>query len=538
MNKIVSSVLPALTLLLIASCGSVLSDQSDAGKESIVVHPVTEVDAALKAASGTTTSGPVVGFEEAGIQIFKGIPYAAPPVGALRWKPPEQVAAWTEPRAAQTFGFDCLQNRPGWDKSQSNMAMSEDCLFLNVWTPVSEGEPKALPVMVFVHGGGFVIGSGSQSVFDGGALAKRGVVVVTFNYRVGRFGFFAHPELTAEAAGKATGNFALMDQLAALKWVQENIGSFGGDSTNVTVFGESAGGGSIASLMIAEESEGLFHKAIIQSGSGRIKWAPMKSLGKDSGAESAGVAFAAKQKINPPALETLRKLSADEILGEVSFSKLKSKIYSGPMIDGVLVDQNFVDAFVEGRQHKIPLLIGFNSGELSHLGAVPKFVIGRSIKKGLKPHIPEIRAAYGSGKEMSRNLINDWGFSEPAWTMAKAHTEAGATAFLYEFDYVPTSLKNKYAAAPHASELPFVFDTLDKYLDDLSAQDREVARRMADAWVQFARTGSPVTADLPEWQPQDSASSSLMRITQWGGELASVRNLEAIKALSQAADAK
>lgn len=536
--KIVFGMLPSLMLFVIASCGSGLSGNSDAGKDPVVVYPATEIDAALDPVAGTTKSGPVIGYEEDGIQIFKGIPFAAAPVGALRWKAPEPVAAWTEPRAAQTFGFDCLQNRPGWDKSQSSMAMNEDCLFLNVWTPQNEASQQSLPVMVFIHGGGFVIGSGSQSVFDGSALAKRGVVVVTFNYRVGRFGFFAHPELTEEAAGKATGNFALMDQLAALSWVQDNIALFGGDSNNVTVFGESAGGGSIASLMIAEEAEGLFHKAIIQSGSGRIRWAPLKADGEDKGAEAAGVAFAQKHKLNPPTLSNLRQLSAEAILGEVSFSKLRSKIYAGPMIDGVLVDQNFVEGFSDGRQRQIPMMIGFNSGELSHLGSLPKFLIGRSIKKGLKPHIKEVRAAYGSGKEMNLNLINDWGFLEPAWTMAKAHADAGATAYLYEFDYVPTTLQTKYAAAPHASELPFVFDTLDKYLDDPSAQDREVARRMADAWVQFAKTGSPVTAHLPEWQPQDSASSSLMRITQWGGELASVRNPDAIKALSRAADAK
>ncbi len=201
--------------------------------------------------------------------ILQGLPYAAPPVGPLRWRPPQAPAGWSGVRDASAYGDDCVQKRAGWDSTQSKLPVSEDCLTLNVWAPA---DAKGLPVMVWIHGGGFTMGSGSQPLFDGAKLARRGVVIVTLNYRLGRFGFFAHPALTAEGAGAPLGNYGLMDQVAALQWVKANIATFGGDPAKVTIFGESAGGGSVIQLMLMPSAQGLFRAAAVESGGGRDDW--------------------------------------------------------------------------------------------------------------------------------------------------------------------------------------------------------------------------------------------------------------------------
>lgn len=264
--------------LLVGACAQPAMSQSP---PSAGVPVETQID-----------SGTLRGREADGIKSFKGIPYAAPPVGELRWRAPAAPTAWSGVREADQYGSDCVQNRVSWDKTQSAQPTSEDCLTLNVWAPAAA---KKAPVMVWIHGGGFVMGSGSQPIFDGAKLAGRDVVVVTFNYRLGRFGFFAHPALTREAAGAATGNFAFMDQVAALEWVKRNIAAFGGDPGNVTIFGESAGGGSVNQLMLAQPARGLFHKAIAQSGGGRdvLPLLSAERAGKPS-AEAVGTAFAAK----------------------------------------------------------------------------------------------------------------------------------------------------------------------------------------------------------------------------------------------------
>ncbi|HEX4181973.1 MAG TPA: carboxylesterase family protein, partial [Caulobacteraceae bacterium] len=240
-----------------------------------------------------TTSGLVVGGAADDVVAFKGIPYAAPPIGALRWRPPQPAAAWSGVRTADTYGPICMQKYDPKDNGVGGPAMSEDCLTLNVWRPFGEAG-RLLPVMVWIHGGGFVNGSGTAALYDGSALARQGVVVVTLNYRLGRFGFFATPSLTREAGGEPVGNYGLLDQIAALRWVRNNIKGFGGDPDQVTIFGESAGGMSVNQLMVSPAARGLFKQAITESGVGRefsVRLHEGNPMGVLS-AEAAGAAFA------------------------------------------------------------------------------------------------------------------------------------------------------------------------------------------------------------------------------------------------------
>jgi para-nitrobenzyl esterase len=428
-----------------------------------------------------------------------------------------------------------MQNRAEWDPSLSHMEMSEDCLTLNIWSPEKVDAPA--PVMVWIHGGGFVMGSASQDGFDGASLAKRGVVLVSFNFRLGRFGFFAHPELTAEAAGGPTGNFALMDQIAALRWIHENISSFGGDPQNVTIFGESGGGASVAHLMAIEDAAGLFHKAIIQSGGGRLRWAPMVQTGKDKGAEAAGLAFSKSLKGSGDTIAQLRALPSETILGEVSFSKLRSKIYSGPMIDGALVKREFLASFAEGREARIPVIVGANSAELNHMPWIAKFLIRRGVKKALKTRLDEIESAYGGKRALDHNLINDWGFVEPARSLARRHGANGAPAYLYEFDYVHTALRTEFEGARHASEVAFVFDTVGKG-DGVtpSDEDRRVSAEVGAYWTSFAKTGAPAPEGLPQWPTYDPAVDERMTFRLAGPQMRKVRNAAALDAITMASD--
>ncbi len=515
-----------------AACSGALPWSNDRSVNKELTMPSVDADASLAATTVHVTEGWLVGYQNDKVRIFKGIPYAAPPVGSLRWKPPQPVEPWVTPRNAQSFGFDCLQNRPKWDKTLSAMAMNEDCLTLNIWTPVPDSSEERFPVMVFIHGGGFVIGSASQPMFDGYALSARGAVIVSFNYRIGRFGFFSHPQLTEESGGEAVANFGIMDQIAALRWVRDNIAKFGGDPENVTIFGESAGGASVAHLMIIESAQGLFHKAVIQSGGGRLKWGSFDPKGEDPGAEAAGLAFVKTLRRGNIGLDELRALSADEILGDVSFSKLRSKTYSGPVIDGRLIKAEFIEQFEAGAEAKMPLLIGANSAELSHMGFLPQFFIRRAIKKGLKAQLSDLKDAYGSAKRFDENIINHWGFVEPARTMAIAHTEHGGKAYLYEFDYVLASQAKKLKGAPHASELPFVFDTLASVDASPSPEDEAIADLMADAWVSFARTGVPQLPEQGVWDAYDPEQDQRVTITANGAAPKTVSDAPALDVLA------
>ena len=319
-----------------------------------------------------TTSGPVVGESAHGVAAFKGVPFAAAPVGPLRWRAPQPPKAWTVPRDAKAYGPDCMQNPFPGDAAPLGVTPAEDCLYANVWTPEAALKGKAkLPVMVWIYGGGFVNGGSSPAVYSGDRFARDGVVLVSFNYRVGRFGFFAHPALTAaNADGGMLGNYGLMDQIAALKWVRDNIAAFGGDPGNVTVFGESAGGVSVHALLTAPQAKGLFHKAIIQSGGGRPRLLPTLPMTAPEGqrsAEASGVAFAAKAGVSgtdAAALEALRALPAETVVDGLNMATSNTPTWAGgPMLDGKIMTREPLQAYKAGAWTKMPVMVGATSAD-------------------------------------------------------------------------------------------------------------------------------------------------------------------------------
>jgi len=494
--------------------------------------PLTPVETRVAA-------GALRGSTAAGINSFKGVPYAQPPVGALRWRPPQPVQPWTGTRDAQAFGADCMQNRAGWDQSQSTLPVSEDCLTLNVWSPekAGPGGSGGAPVMVWIHGGGYVMGSGSQPVFDGAALARRGVVVVTFNHRLGRFGFFAHPALTAEHPGEPKANYGFMDQVAALAWVKANIAAFGGDPARVTLFGQSAGGGSVNQLMLIPAARGLFRQAISQSGGGRDVWPLLSAdrLGKVS-AESTGTAFAAKAGVKTPDADALRALPAAKVLGRLDLLNQEEATYSGPVIDGGLVTGSAAEGFAAGRQAKIPLLIGAASDEM---GIIPGFLKGMFAGKIVAQlGIPEDRllGVYGAKAALNADLPSDAAFVEPARALAGLAARSGQPVWLYSFGYVAEAKRKDWKGAPHSSDLAYVFDTLATLKDKTAPADQAMATRWADTWVAFAKADAPDTPALPGWPRYDAAADLRMAVTNDGAGPG--RSPDRIRALATLRDAQ
>ena len=454
-------------------------------------------------------SGRIQGRTNAGVTSFKGIPYAAPPVDDLRWRAPQPVAPWTDVRLAEGYGNDCMQNRFAFDSAPSEQAMSEDCLYLNVWTPAAH---KAhLPVMVWIHGGGFAIGSSSSVMFDGANLARQGVVLVSFNYRLGRFGFFAHPSLTQETSGPV-GNYGLMDHLAALQWVKANIAAFGGDPNNVTVFGESSGGAAVRALMVEQPARGLFQRAVIESGGGRDHWTRLdKPTGDRPSAEESGRIFAREAGIGPDAdAAALRALPTRIVLGTVSLLNNTQPNYSGSTIDGRLITADTDALFRRGQEAPVPLIVGSNNLEL---GMIPGIgLVTAPTLKTFGDSQAQLRRLYdpdGGTKQLTLHLLSDVNFSEPARFFARTHFRAGQRAFLYRFSYVPTAKRPDQPGAAHTDEIPYVFDTIAAVKKDASEEDKAAARQISAYWVAFARTGDPNGAGRPAWPlytlPDDSA---------------------------------
>ena len=450
------------------------------------------------------------------VKAFRGVPYAAAPVGPLRWRPPQPAPAWTATREAIQFGSDCLQHPlPRFIDPGSGQPQSEDCLYLNVWTPAGGG---AHPVMVWIHGGGFTIGSGAMANSDGAALARKGVTVVTLNYRLGRFGFFAHPALTADHPDEPTGNYALMDQIAALTWVKRNIAAFGGDPSNVTLFGESAGGGSVLALMSSPAARGLFHKAIVESGGGRDALPTLDRASADAPAGyAAGQGFAAKAGLKAPDAAVLRALSADKVLGDLGFmNNRKRDDYAGEMIDGNILTGNPAVIFARGEEAPVPLIIGFNSSELG--GA--KAFMGGAVKEAAarfgdkEPALRKLYDPEGGGDGLATNLLSDLIFVEPARLLARAHAKAGHRTWLYQFSYVAEAKRAKEPGAGHATEIAYVFDTIAATNPKATAADRAAAGLTSGYWTSFAARGAP--SGTTTWPRYDIASDTLLDISPAG----------------------
>jgi para-nitrobenzyl esterase len=482
----------------------------------------------------TIDSGILKGDAADGIAVFKGIPYAAVPVGALRWRPPQPVPPWVGERLATEYGNDCLQNRFFADSAPSSEPMSEDCLYLNLWTPTPQAGAR-LPVMVWIHGGGSTTGSGAPSAYAGAQLARKGVVVATFNYRLGRFGFFAHPALAQEHPDEPLGNYGLMDQIAALDWVHRNIAQFGGDPGNVTVFGESAGGAAILRLMISPPAKTLFHRAIVQSGGGRDHWVRLdEAIADRPSAFSIGEAFARHAGLATADAAALRAIPAKTVLGNLGLMNGEAEIYSGPMVDGRIVPGDIDTLFAARSQALVPLMIGANSDEL---GALPGFILDIMTKRvmaKLGDRGAALDAQYSEGRTRRADLFDDLAFVEPSRYFAGCQIAAGAPAWLYRFSYVAEAKRSAAAGAFHASEIPYVFNTLGTVAADATEADRAMADTISDYWVAFARSGDPNGAGRPDWPRFAPDTGALMNFTADGsrpGPDPAKARLDAIAAL-------
>ena len=447
-----------------------------------------------------TSLGALSGSAADGVRAFKGVPYALPPVGALRWQPPQPASAWSGIRDATKFGADCMQ-KPAVDSRAPGF--SEDCLTLNVWTPPAA---RRLPVMVWVYGGGFVEGSASLPLYDGAALARRGVVVVSLNYRTGVFGFLAHRALAAESPERSAGNYGILDVIEALRWVQRNAAAFGGDPGRVTVFGQSAGASMIDLVLVSPLSEGLLQQAILESPGA------MRPLGTLAEAEAVA-------DVAGPDIAALRAMPAAQVLalnGKIvpPVRRLTAPRALGPILDGWVVPRTDTEAFASGRMRRVPLIVGGNSDE------------GRAFVRAWPIHTPAQARAYaeqnfGATADTMRSLygldsdaaigpglayaFGDTQFNYGVRGLARGMAAVQPKVWRYLFTHAPAG---EAAAPTHSEEIDYVFGNLGAARwvprGPMNAADRQLSDAMMDAWTRFARAGDPNGGPLPAWPAYDA----------------------------------
>jgi para-nitrobenzyl esterase len=456
-------------------------------------------------------TGKLQGRSDGTVNAFLGIPYATPPVGNLRWKPPARAAKWKGARKATEFGSRCMQAPVFSDMIFRDPGINEDCLYLNVWVPADRMAAKSkLPVMVWIYGGGFVAGATSEPRQEGTNLAKQGVVVVSMNYRLGIFGFFAHPELAKESGRNSAGNYGLLDQVAALEWVKRNIAAFGGDPGNVTIFGESAGSFSVSDQMASPVAKGLFHKAIGESGGAfSSQGLPLHNLAESS---EMGAKFAT-ETLSAHTLADLRAVPAQKLLDAATNDKA---VRFAPNIDGYFLPESVEAIFAAGKQSDVPLLAGWNKDEGS-FGA-PKenatAALKETAQKEFSDKADDFLRLYPPGTdEQSVRAMTDFAgdrfIAFSTWKWLEAQKKTGKSpVYRYRFDILhPEDPKRPpNAGAYHSAEIEYVFGQLDPE-DWISwrPEDRTLSQQMRKYWSNFARTGDPNGPGLPKWPVYDSA---------------------------------
>ncbi len=505
MTKFTCFLLTALVLLatIAVSCAPPASD--------IIADPI-KINTGL-------VSGITVG-EKQDVRVYKGIPFAAPPVGNLRWKPPQPAAPWQGVKQCTEFGPDPYGYVTPIFRSYARET-SEDCLYLNVWTPAKKRSDR-LPVMVWIYGGGFRFGSGATPLYDGENLARRGVVVVTFNYRVGPFGFLAHPLLSKESEHNSSGNYGLLDQIVALQWVQKNIAAFGGDPTRVTIFGESAGAISVICLMVSPLSKGLFQRAISQSFAdlgffthireGRYGNEPKEKMGERL-AEALGCNDA------PDPIAAMRAKSADEIMakGKPPADYISPGYRYGPVVDGWVLVDHPLNLFEAGKQHQVPVMLGSNADEWALFQLVMPSTTADSYKeyvnKAFGDQAQPVLAMYPAAnndeaKASGEQVLTLYAFTCPAKAYASAMKNVKSKVYFYQFSRVPPGSR---IGAFHALEIGYAFGNLipilptpdpEAYFDDT---DKALSEAMMGYWTSFAATGNPNQEGLPKWPAYDAS---------------------------------
>lgn len=443
-------------------------------------------------------SGAIEGVAQDPLTIYMGVPFAAPPVGELRWREPQPVAPWKGTRQTTSFAPACMQkgvSMPG----EKPPATNEDCLYLNVWTPAKTADER-LPVMVWIYGGGYRNGSASMPLYWGDKLAQRGVVVVTVAYRLGPLGFLAHPELTAESTKKSSGNYGLLDQISALEWIQRNIAAFGGDRERVTIAGQSAGAMAVSILMASPRAKGLFHRAIGQSGGvfEPLQIAPQYLL---ANAERDGKEYVSSLRAD--SIAALRKRPAADLLEGAAGN------VSHPVIEPYVLPTAPYDAFVSGSYNKVPILVGFNAEEaraLVDVGPVKAATFEADIERSFGALPPPLMAAYphatdAQAQQARLDLERDLRFGWDMWTWARLQSLQGR-AYFYHFmrrPPFPEGSVNFSWGASHFAELWYMFDHLDQESWAWSATDRQLAQSMARYWTNFIKSGDPNGEGLPRW---------------------------------------
>jgi len=480
------------------------------------------------------TGGDVQGVDTDGISVFKGIPFAAPPVGDLRWKAPAPVQAWTGIKKADSFGQACMQAAGAMGNTAP---VSEDCLYLNVWTPAKTPGEK-IPVIVWIYGGGFSGGSTSTPMYDGMGFAKKGVVLVSVAYRVGPFGFLAHHELSSES-GKGSGNYGLEDMISGLQWVKNNIAQFGGDPSKVTIFGHSAGGMAVNMLAASPVTRGLFHRAICMSGG---SFAPLQT--SDQGgigmgipalklAESTGEAFL--KKLGAADIKAARALSAEEIQKSVG-GGMGGGLRFRPVADGFIIPSDLYSIYQAHRFNDTPILVGHTSDELGSFGGRGKVITAADFEKQIRsqygPHADAILSVYPhstdveagkSSKEISRESTFSWS----TWTWARMQSRQGkGKAFIYYYDFHAPDVDG----SGHGSDVPYAFQTLSGGRGGApKPEDLKLSDRISSYWVNFAKSGDPNGPGLPKW-PAFTESDQKAMVFDADSSARPMPNLDKLKA--------